>query len=387
MKIEPFFTERFFARHEFSAPYLLSASDCESMTVDELLRRAGLPRASLGRLRLGYTETQGAPALRERIAALYDEVGPDHVICLSAPEEGIFVTMHALLEPADEVVVLCPCYDSLANVAEYLGCRVVRWFLKEDTEPPDRPGHWRLDVQELSRLITARTKLVIVNFPHNPTGHLPTHDEWRAIVETVRRAGAWLFSDEMYRGLEFKASSRLRSGCDLYERAITLGGLSKTYGLPGLRAGWLALQDDVLRSRIQGWKDYTTICASAPAEALAEVALQIGDRLAARSRSIILSNLAVSEPFFARWRALFRWNRPLAGSVALVGLRGGSAEAFCDRLVAVQGVLLLPSGGLGIGDGHVRFGFGRLSFPDALVQLEEYLGREETSAPPESHGP
>ncbi len=395
MNIKPFHTERFFAIHEFTAPYILCASDCESLTVDELLQLAGASWESLGRLRLGYTESQGAPALRERIADLYTSVSADQVIGLSAPEEGIFLTMHALLEPDDEVIVLTPCYDSLVNVAEYLGCRVVRWPLAEADEPPDDPGAcpelaergWRLDLDALERLVTPRTKLVVVNFPHNPTGYLPSHAEWQTIVRVIERAGAWLFSDEMYRGLEYDPAARLPSGCDLYERGITLAGLSKTYGLPGLRAGWLALQDTpypphlplrggaLLRDRILGWKDYTTICACAPGEVLAQIALQVGDTLAERSRKIIRDNLSLAEPFFTRWRTVFRWNRPQAGSVALVGLRGRSARDFSDRLVAEQGVLLLPSTGLGFGDGHVRFGFGRLSFPDGLEQLDRYLAR------------
>nr|MBC8445929.1 aminotransferase class I/II-fold pyridoxal phosphate-dependent enzyme [Chloroflexota bacterium] len=168
----------------------------------------------------------------------------------------------------------------------------------------------------------------------------------------------------------------LPSGCDLYERAITLGGLSKTFGLPGLRVGWLVLRDTPLRDHILGWKDYTTICASAPGEVLAQIALQIGDKLAARSRTIIQDNLELAEPFFARWRTVFRWNRPGAGSVAFVGLRGQSARDFSARLVAEQGVLLLPGAGLGFGDGHVRFGFGRLNFPDGLKQLDCYLARQ-----------
>jgi len=378
VNIKPFHTERFFAIHEFTAPYLLCASDCESLTVDELLELAGASGERLGRLWLGYTESQGAPALRERVAEMYAGVDADHVIGLCAPEEGIFITMHALLEPNDEVVVLTPCYDSLINVVEYLGCRVARWWVAEAEEPPDGPGGWRLDLDALEQLVTPRTRLVIINFPHNPTGYLPSHDEWRRIIQIVERAGAWLFSDEMYRGLEYDPAARLASGCDVYERAITLAGLSKTYGLAGLRVGWLALQDTAVRDRILGWKDYTTICASAPSEALGQVALQAGDALAERSRRIIRDNLALAEPFFARWREVFRWNRPQAGSVALVGLRGQSARAFCDRLVADQGVMLLPSAGLGFGDGHVRFGFGRLNFPDGLERLERHLAQRSS---------
>jgi aspartate/methionine/tyrosine aminotransferase len=315
---------------------------------------------------------------------LYGKVDADQVIVLSAPEEGIFLAMHSLLEPGDEVVVLAPCYDSLANVAEYLGCRVRRWSFEEAAGLPGVPGGWRLDMKALERLVTPVTRLLIVNFPHNPTGHLPSRDEWQAIVQVAARTGTWLFSDEMYRGLEYDPRARLPAGCDLYERAVTLGGLSKTYGLPGLRAGWLVTRENALRERLLGWKDYTTICPSAPGEVLARAALVATEALAGRSRRIILDNLALAEPFFRRWQGLFRWNRPQAGSVALVGLHGQSARAFCDRLVAEAGVLLLPSTGLGFGDGYVRFGFGRVGFPEALEQLDRYLARQD---PPLSQRP
>jgi aspartate/methionine/tyrosine aminotransferase len=380
MRIKPFHTERFFALHEFSAPHILCASDCEPMTVDELLRRAGLSRSCLGQLHLGYTETQGAPALRESIATLYQQVDSGQVIGLSAPEEGIFLTMHALLRPGDEVVVLVPCYDSLVNVADYLGCRLERWPVVNAGPLGGGPNRWRLDLEDLRWRVTSRTKLVIVNFPHNPTGLLPTLSDWQALLQIVESAGAWLFSDEMYRGLELNPADRLPSGCDSYERAITLGGLSKAYGLPGLRTGWLVLKDKELRGRIINWKDYTTICASAPSELLAQVALSIAARLEERCRRIIVDNLRAAEPFFARRSEIFRWNPPQAGSVALVGLERGSATAFCESLVAEQGVLLLPSTGLGFGDGHVRFGFGRRGFPAALEQLELYLDRGNQTA-------
>jgi len=372
MNIQPFHTERFFAAHEFSAPYILCASDCETMTVEELLSLAGVSWEALAGLRLGYTESQGSLALREQIARQYTQINSDQVIGLSAPEEGIWLAMHALLDPGDEVIVLSPCYDSLANVAEYLGCHVIRWSLVETTigRPP---CGWQLDLDLLQQLITPRTRLVVANFPHNPTGYLPAAAEWETCVQIVSKSGAWLFSDEIYRGLEHDARARLPSGCDLYERAITLGGLSKTYGLPGLRAGWLALPDRPLRDRLLGWKDYTTICASAPAETLARIALQVGEQLAERSRQIIRQNLLLAERFFSQWDSVFRWNRPMAGSVAFVGLPGRSAREFCERLVAEQGVLLLPGTSLGFGDTHVRFGLGRLHFAQALAQLDQYL--------------
>jgi aspartate/methionine/tyrosine aminotransferase len=380
MKIEPFATERFFAEYEFTVPHLLCASDCESMTVAELLELAGVGPDALGNVWLGYTESQGAPSLREQIAGLYRQVGPEHVITLAAPEEGIFIAMHALLEKGDEVVVLSPCYDSLGNVARHIGCEVIRWPLVEAEDPPAGPGGWRLDLEALARLLSPRTKLVVVNFPHNPTGALPSEGVWQGLVELLERSGTWLFSDEMYRGLEYDPAQRLTSGCDLSERTITLAGLSKTYGLPGLRNGWLVVRDREMRERILGWKDYTTICAPAPSEYLAEIALQVADSLAERSRHLVLENLSLADPFFERWQDLFRWNRPRAGSVALVGVRGISATEFSQRLVTGPGVLLLPGTALGADDHHLRFGFGRRSFPTALDRLDQYLHKGPSSS-------
>ncbi len=377
MKIKPFHTERYFAQHEFTAPHILCASDCESLTVDELLALAGAEPGALGDQHLGYTESQGSPALRAEIAKMYAELDAGQILGLGAPEEGIFCTLHALLEPDDQVVVLTPCYDSLLNVVEHLGCRIARWPLTEAPEPPHGPGGWQLDYRTLTRLATLRTKLVIVNFPHNPTGYLPSDEEWRTLVRWVERSGAWLFSDEMYRGLEYEPEQRLTPACDLYDRAITLSGLSKTYGLPGLRTGWLALQNSDLRARVEGWKDYTTICASAPSEALATIALQAGEQLAERNRGIVLNNLSLARRFFARRSNVFRWNPPRAGSVALPGLRQDQATEFCQRLVTEQGVLLLPGTGFGLGEGHVRFGFGRRNFPQALEQLDLYLTQQQ----------
>jgi aspartate/methionine/tyrosine aminotransferase len=204
------------------------------------------------------------------------------------------------------------------------------------------------------------------------------------------RIGQWraIQGYDVRRGLAFSAYAwacmmhqvwRAIQAAERCERAITLGGLSKAYGLPGLRTGWLALQDRALRDRIQVWRDYTTICASAPSERLAQIALQAGDALIARNLRLVRENLALAEPFFERWSAVFRWNRPQAGSVALVGLRRGSAQGFCERLVAEQGVLLLPATGLGYGDGHIRFGFGRRSFPEALAQLASFLEQAEST--------
>jgi aspartate/methionine/tyrosine aminotransferase len=369
MKIAPFSIEEYFALYEFNTPYLLCSSDCESMTVGELLALSEMDVAGLADLHLGYTESQGHPELRKQIAGLYPGVDAEEVVVLTAPEEGIYTAMRTLLAPGDQVVVLTPAYDSLLNLAEHIvgETNVAKWELEAGN------GRWQLNLSRLENLVTDATRLIVVNFPHNPTGFLPTLAEFEAIIEIAQKHGAWLFCDEMYRGLEGRAYATLPSAVTQYERAISLSGLSKTHGLPGLRAGWLIVRDADVRQQLINWKFYTTICPPAPSEFLAMAALQAHDKLIARNRQIIGDNLQIAEPFFARWPDLFDWKRPFAGSVALVGLNVPSATEYCHTLAKEAGILLLPSSCLGYGDQHIRMGFGRLNFKEGLVAFEKNL--------------
>jgi aspartate/methionine/tyrosine aminotransferase len=366
--MQPFKLERYFAEYEFSAPYLLSASDCESMRLDELLALADAEALALWQnLSLGYTESPGHPLLREAIAGLYSSIRPDDVL-VAAPEEAIFVFMHSLLEPGDEVVALAPAYQSLHEVARAAGARVAPWPLALTS------SGWRVDLESLERLLGPRTKLLVLNFPHNPTGCLPTQAELEAVLALAERYGAYVFSDEMYRLLEYDPSQRLPAVCDLYERGTSLGGLSKSLALPGLRIGWLAGRAPGLYRRWQEYKDYTTICSSAPSEILALMALRAQDPILARNLEIIRANLALAAPFFARHAEMLRWLPPQAGSVTFPAWTGpGQLEPFCRRLVERQGVMLVPGSLFDYPGSHFRLGLGRRNFPAALERLDEEL--------------
>jgi aspartate/methionine/tyrosine aminotransferase len=338
------------------------------MTAGELLALAGMDVSDLADLHLGYTESQGNPALRAQIAAQYPGVEAEEVV-LVAPEEGIYTALRTLLEPGDHVVVLTPAYESLVNLAEHIvgSGRVDKWEIEAGG------GRWQINLSQLETLVTDRTRLIIVNFPHNPTGFLPTPDEFQAIIEIARKHGTWLFCDEMYRGLERNGRSPLPAAVTQYGRAISLAGLSKAQGLPGLRIGWLIIRDAEIRRRLINWKFYTTICPPAPSELLATAALRANDKLVARNNQIIARNLDIAESFFARWPDLFTWRPPTAGSVALVGINVPSAAAYCHTLAQEAGVLLLPGPSLGYDDHHVRMGFGRASFGEALSHYEQTL--------------
>lgn len=375
MKIIPFETEIFYSKYEFSTPYLLSVSDCETLSIGEVLDIAGIATAEFLRLELGYTESQGNQILRGLIAEQFERIEPDDVLVLGSPIEGIYLVYQALLEEGDEAVILSPAYDALLNVPIQEQVTVHRWMLqKTDTG-------WRLDMNALEQFINQHTKLIVVNLPHNPTGYLPTEAEFNKILDLASKYGIWIFCDEMYRGLEMADSYKLPSTADSYERSIILSGLSKTHGLPGLRAGWLVTQDSALMKELLNWKFYTSICPPAPTEWLAACALQASDEIVRRSKRIIHRNLALAEEFFQRWQELFYWRQPIAGSVSLAEIRVASATEYCHALARDAGVLLLPSSFMGYDDHHVRFGFGRKSFGKALDQYDSWLARYHSTRP------
>lgn len=367
MTIREFQLERYFAQWEFAAPYLLSASDCETMSIGELLGLAGVPLSRLADLRLGYTESQGDPALRATIARFHSHISPDQVVVTNAPEEAIYLATAALLDPGDRVVVQTPCYQSLFELAAFRGCDVHTWPLVETG------AGWQMDLDHLANLVTSDTRLLIINVPHNPTGYLPAAAEFEAILELAARRGVWLFCDEMYRGLEYDLADRLPSASDRYPQAISLWGMSKTFGLAGLRIGWLTTQDHQLVKSLLRLKDYTTICNNAPGEFLADVALNQAEAIIQRNVGIIRANLGYVEKFMTRWPDLFTWNEPRAGPVAFGGLREGSAAAFCQIVVRQSGALLVPSTLFDFGDSHIRWGLGRRNFQKGLSVLDAYL--------------
>lgn len=368
MRIRDFQLERYFAKYEFLARHLLSSSDCEPIAMRELVGMASQEdRGRWDKLVLGYTESQGHPELRARIAAMYDNAWPGDVLC-AVPEEGIFLAMNALLEPGDRVIAVQPAYQSLYELARTIGCVVERWPLMLENNT------WRLDLDGLERLLKEPARLVVLNFPHNPNGFQPAPDEFGAVMDLAARAGARVFSDEMYRGLEFGAAERLPCAADISDTAVSLSGLSKAYGLPGLRCGWLVCRDREFLARAQALKDYTTICGSAPSEVLAMIALENRENLAERSRSIIRRNIETARKFFEGRAERFKFIPPLAGSVCLAELVAcGPAYDFCEAAVRGENVMALSSRAFDMDGEFIRLGLGRESFGRALEALGRFL--------------
>jgi aspartate/methionine/tyrosine aminotransferase len=366
MKPEPFRLERYFAAREFTTPYLLSGSDCETLSVNELLALSPDAAGALGALRLGYTESTGAPALRAAIAGLYATLPPDGVLVHAGAQEAVFTLMGSLLGPGDHAIVQWPCYQSLFELPRAAGAEVTAW--KAD------PATWAPDLDALERMVRPSTRLLVVNSPHNPTGFHVDRPGFDAIVALARRHGLVVFSDEVYRGLEYAETDRLPAMCDVYERGVSLGVMSKAYGLAGLRIGWLASRDATLLEAAAELKDYTTICSSAPSELLATAALAAGPAILERNRGIVRGNLELLRGFFARHADRFRWVPPRAGPVTFPTLLGAELpDAFCDRLRDTAGVLLLPGTVFDPQSRELRLGFGRREMPEALERLEAAL--------------
>jgi len=367
MKIKPFQLERFFAKYEFSTPYLLSPSDSEPLSLKKLLEMGdGDSLRRWDNLWLGYTESQGHPVLREEVSKLYSSTGPDDILIV-APEEGIFIAMNIILERGDHVIATFPGYQSLYEIANSLGCEVSRWT-------PNAEKGWEFDVGELRSLVQDNTKLIVVNFPHNPTGATVSKEDFREILEIAKVKNLFVFSDEMYRFLEYDEADRLDAASDLYENAVSLFGVSKSFALPGLRIGWLATKNKKLLGEFATFKDYTTICSSAPSEILALVALRAKNKILQRNLAIIKNNLDVLNDFFARYSSLFEWVKPEAGTTAFPALKTSKTVSdFCSDLVEKKGVMLLPATVYDYAGNNFRIGFGRKNMPEALQKLEEYL--------------
>ena len=370
MRIEDFELERFFARYEFAVHHLLCASDVEGWPMADLLALADPEAAALWHgLRLGYTEAPGHPLLRAEIATLYESISPEEVLVFSGAEEAIFATANVLLDPGDHAIVVWPAYQSLHAIARAAGADVTLHELRA-------ANAWAIDIDLMRRQVTPRTKLIVVNVPHNPTGALPDAGTYRAVAEIAAEAGATLLSDEVYRYLEFDPLDRLPAGADVGAHGVSVGVMSKSFALAGLRIGWLASHDARLLDAAARFKDYTTICASAPAEILSLIALRAREAVLTRSRSIVDTNMALLDGFFARRPQQFGWVRPRGGSIGFPELRAGlPIDQLAQDLIAAEGVLLAPGSIFGHPGNHFRVGFGRTDLPLALAGLEAFADR------------
>jgi aspartate/methionine/tyrosine aminotransferase len=370
--VRDFALEVHFSKWEFRARFNLTGSDAESMTIADLLAlSSGEERREFDNLRLGYTETFGAPALREAIAATYDSVESSDILCFAGAGEGIYVAMKVLLERGDHAIVITPNYQSAETVPLSI-CEVSGVAL--------HPGQgWTLDTARLRESIRPNTRLISINFPNNPTGAIPSPQTMQELIGLCREKNLWLFSDEVYRGLEIDETRRAIQITDAYEKGMSLNVMSKAYGLPGLRIGWIACRDRQVLQKMERFKHYLSICNSAPSEVLARIALRSRAVILARNLDLLRRNVSIAQQFFAGHTGLFDFQPPDGGCVCFVRYKGpDGVENFTRRLVEEAGVLLLPSGIYRSETGDVpedyfRLGLGRALVPDALEAVDSWI--------------
>lgn len=371
-RLPAFRLEAYFSRWEFTARYHMTASDAQSLSLAQLLALASVEdREAFERLWLGYTPTFGTPALRECIAQTYVQRGSDDVLCFAGAEEGIFAAMHALLDGDSHAVVVTPNYQAAESIPLSI-CAV-------SGVPLDPTDGWSLDIDRVKAALRPNTRLVSINFPHNPTGKILERERFDALVTLCRERGLYLFSDEVYRLLGRPGTEHLPQAADVYEKGISLNVMSKAYGLPGLRIGWVACADHALLQRMERLKHYLSICNSAPSEHLAMIALKAREAILGRNCALVGANLETLDAFFARHADRFDWYRPDGGCVAYPRYTGADGvERFTQRLVEEAGVLLLPAS-LYVSDladtpmDRFRIGYGREGIAEGLAAMTAHL--------------
>lgn len=348
-----------------AAPYIkyaMGASAPEPVSSSNLLRLADDDlRKQWQDFSLGYTDSMGDAALRQLISEQYPGLSGDNIIVFSGAQEAIYALNHVLLCALDKVQVITPLFEPLKLVPEMIGAQVstVPMQIVDD--------RWQLDVDQWISRLPHDAKLATVNFPHNPTGAMISRLQQEMMVEHCRSQGTWLFSDEVFRGLEHDLVSQLPAVAGLYEKGVSLGVMSKAYGLGGVRIGWLATQDRQLISRLLEFKQFLSICPGRADELLAMIALQNRQLMLDNNLQLIQQNLQKLQQVFGELKEHIRWLQPQAGCSAYPAFvcATDSREKAWD-LLEQSGVMVVPGYCFLQGKAHFRVGFGRIDFDRAL---------------------
>ena len=363
----------FFSQWEFKAKYHATGSDIESLPMSQLLEMASPDdKKNFDELWLGYTQTWGAPELREQIAKTYDTLKASNILCMAGAGEGIYTLMRVLLKAGDHAIVITPNYQSAETIPLEI-CEVTGVPLHEDND-------WRMDLDELADSIRPNTRLIAINFPHNPTGTVMPPEDIKALIALCRKHDLHLFSDEVFRLVELNDEDRMPQIADIYEKGISLNVMSKAYGLPGLRIGWLASQDLEFLQSCESYKHYLSICNSGPSEQLALIALKNSEQILDRNRKILRRNIQELDRLLNDYPSLFQWNKPKGSCIGFPKYLGeDGVEDFCRSLLLDSGVLLLPSSIYRselreTPTDNFRIGFGRIqNFDEGLSAIREHI--------------
>ena len=348
MKFPRFDMERMQSVWEHKVKYDLSESGVEALTLAEITRD---PKELL-KTRLGYAEGVGREATRTLVAGIHAGHDADDVMITTGTSEANFLALASLVNPGDEVVVVMPNYMQVHGIATALGARVREVWLREERA-------WTIDLDALSVAVNARTKVICVCQPNNPTGQILSQAEVQAVVRIADREGAWILADEVYRGAE-RSAEESPSFSGRGERIVVTGGLSKVYGLPGLRVGWVVAPRERIEAAVE-IKDYTTIAPATLSEALAEIALERRKQLLERARFLISERWPLLEDWAAGHSRVLHWTPPAAGAICFFSYQYPiDSMALVDRLIREYSTMVVP----GIhfrAERHLRIGFGMTS--------------------------
>jgi aspartate/methionine/tyrosine aminotransferase len=356
MKIEPFLLERWMTRHETHVRYDIAESGILPLSTQDLLNfeppdRRAATLEDLLRLPLGYSEARGTEALRGMFAATYARGDADHILVTTGAIEANFLLFNVLLDAGDHVIAPYPAYQQLYSVPRAIGCDVSLWHVGPQTG-------YRYDVDALEALLTPKTKVIIVNTPHNPTGAMLSPDDARRVYTMAESVGATVIGDEAYRWLAVPDGEPFAPPFfDLGPRGVSVGTLSKPFGLPGLRTGWIAGPPDLIQ-RCWGYRDYVTLSPGKLNDALAQLAMKHRDKIVARNTEIIRANLATAHRWMAG-RPYLQWTPPRGGLLALIKYDlPMDSLPLADKLATEYSVMLAPGSAFGY-ERHLRLGIGQ----------------------------
>lgn len=388
MKIEVFALERWLTTYEQCVNFDIAESGIYPLTTRDLLAfeppedRARTVNRLLD-LRLGYGEAPGTRALRSLIAATYADTSPDEVLVTTGAIEANYVLFNVLLERGDHVVAVAPAYQQLLSVPAAIGCDVSRWEVRVG----DR-SEFQFDLEALERLVTPRTRLIVLNTPHNPTGAMLSEAELRRVYALAASVNAWVMADEAYRWLTVPNGDRPAPPIrDLGELGISVGTLSKPFGLPGLRIGWIAGPPELIAA-CWAARDYVSLSPGKLNDALAVIALRHREELIERTRTIVSQNLKTAQGWFAANADLVAWRPPRGGLLALMtyALDRPSLE-LANGLAEEASVMLAPGSVFNI-EHHLRIGIGQEPdiFTEGLERTEAYLRQLRANGVPDRPG-
>ncbi|WP_286262863.1 aminotransferase class I/II-fold pyridoxal phosphate-dependent enzyme [Thalassotalea atypica] len=353
------------------------------MTLKELMALSPERAQTLYQEELDYTSLQGSESLRAKIANFHQEQNrhqrkliPSQVTTFSGAQEALAAIYQSLLQPDDEVIVCTPCYPSLMSMPSIYGARVKPILLSDANQ-------WRFDIEQLKKMVNQKTKLIVINAPHNPTGMVLTPAQQQQVLALAQQVNCYVLSDDVSQAITHGESGQTNINSTLahdfldYEKSVVVSVMSKSFGLGGVRIGWAVTPCKLLIKSMISIKARGSICTSRVDETLAEIALEHADQIIRRNQKIVSENKHLLKQFIAQYHDVFSWHPPQAGLLALVKVNLGTPlEPVLKYLAEQTGILLLPVSLFGLNESYVRVGLGQRNLRHGLKALNKLINKQ-----------